>query len=165
MLYRHRSPHQPSDMDLAAQALHDEAAHRFPSFDTNDAVTLGLSLRKRFRASSRHQKQGRAMALAVQTPGGAPLFACAVGDGVSAEDWAALDGALAVVRRTAHSSFYVEKGAGARGERERREVRGETRICGGGAWALSCCGCGVANVCAAFPIFLEVCTRRRRRPG
>jgi hypothetical protein len=42
----------PSDAELASQALNEEGSYRFPSFSASDAVTLGLSLRKRFRASS-----------------------------------------------------------------------------------------------------------------
>ncbi|KAI0032034.1 hypothetical protein K488DRAFT_50813 [Vararia minispora EC-137] len=134
-LYR---PHTPSDAELAALALADESTYRFPSFSTNDAITLGLSLRKRFRASSRHQKHGRCLVLAIQTAAGAPLFACAVGDGTSGEDWAVLEGAIAVVRRTGHSSFYVEKGLIAGRAMREVEKEKEKRIYGG-----------------AFPIYLE----------
>jgi hypothetical protein len=56
-----------TDADLAAQALADETSHRFPYFSANDAVTLGLSLRKRFRQSSRHTRLGKGMVVSIQT--------------------------------------------------------------------------------------------------
>lgn len=42
----------PSDGELAGDALQEESLLRFPSFKMEDAVTLGMNLRKRFRASS-----------------------------------------------------------------------------------------------------------------
>ncbi len=91
-------PQPPTDAELATQTLSDESSHRFPSFSANDAVTLGLSLRKRFRASSRHAK-GKGMVLSIQTVGGHTLFACTVGDlggiagvgDVSLDSWACLE--------------------------------------------------------------------------
>ncbi|KAI0761728.1 hypothetical protein BC629DRAFT_1545324 [Irpex lacteus] len=85
-------PQPPTDAELATQTLSDESSHRFPSFSANDAVTLGLSLRKRFRASSRHAKG--------KDCGRATLFACTVGDlggiagvgDVSLDSWACLEG-------------------------------------------------------------------------
>ncbi|KZV72101.1 hypothetical protein PENSPDRAFT_683965 [Peniophora sp. CONT] len=123
-------PTAPSDSVLAAAALADEAAHRFPSFRTDDAITLGLSLRKRFRASRRSRT--RSMVISITALSGAPLFQCAVGDGVGTEDWGVLGGMIEVVRRTGHCSWYVEKGLQAVGEPERYRVHG-----------------------GAFPIFLE----------
>ncbi|TFY77600.1 hypothetical protein EWM64_g6412 [Hericium alpestre] len=72
-------PAQPSDADLATKALDEEASYRFPSWNANDAVTLGLSLRKRFRGSSRHQRLGKGLVISVQTIVGHTLFACTVG--------------------------------------------------------------------------------------
>jgi uncharacterized protein (UPF0303 family) len=122
-LYGHYySPTAPTDAELATKALDEEAAYRFPSFSANDAITLGLSLRKRFRSSSRHQRLGRGLVISIQTIVGHTLFSCTVGDlgitvgDVSLDSWASLDGMIAVVRRTGHSSFYVEKGMGAMGK-------------------------------------------------
>ena len=75
-----------------------QAIYRFPSFDADAAVMLGLSLRKRFRASSRHVKV-RGMCVSIQTVAGHNLFSCTVGnlggpDGagdVSLDSWACLE--------------------------------------------------------------------------
>jgi len=135
----------PTDAELATKALDEEAAYRFPSFSANDAVTLGLSLRKRFRASSRHQRLGRGLVISIQTIVGHTLFSCTVGDlgttvgDVSLDSWTALDGMIAVVRRTGHSSFYVEKGMGAMGKSPKQlGLSPDLRIHGG-----------------AFPIWLQ----------
>ncbi|PSR73488.1 hypothetical protein PHLCEN_2v10780 [Hermanssonia centrifuga] len=73
------SPVAPTDAELATQTLNEESSYRFPSFTANDAVTLGLSIRKRFRASSRHAK-GKGLVISVQTIAGHTLFSCTVGD-------------------------------------------------------------------------------------
>lgn len=88
----------PSDAELATQALQEEALYRFPSFDADAAVMLGLSIRKRFRASSRHVKV-RGMIISIQTIAGHTLFSCTVGnlggvDGggdVSLDSWSCLE--------------------------------------------------------------------------
>jgi len=106
-----------SDAEIAAQTLNEESLYRFPSFSANDAVTLGLSLRKRFRASRRHAK-GKGLVISIQTVAGHTLFACTVGDlggtsgvgDISLESWTCLEGMINVVKRTGHSSYYVEKG-------------------------------------------------------
>ncbi|KAF8485091.1 hypothetical protein DFH94DRAFT_718238 [Russula ochroleuca] len=138
-------PMQPTDAELATKALDEEAAYRFPSFSANDAVTLGLSLRKRFRSSSRHQRLGRGLVISIQTIVGHTLFSCTVGDlgitvgDVSLDSWSSLDGMIAVVRRTGHSSFYVEKGMGAMGKSPQQlGLPSDLRIHGG-----------------AFPIWLQ----------
>lgn len=74
-----RDPQPPSDAELATQALNDESNYRFRSFNAGDAVTLGLSIRKRFRATSRHGK-GKGLVLSIQSIAGHPLFSCTVGD-------------------------------------------------------------------------------------
>jgi uncharacterized protein (UPF0303 family) len=132
-------PTAPTDAELAAKALDEEAAYRFPSFSANDAVTLGLSLRKRFRSSSRHQRLGRGLVISIQTIVGHTLFSCTVGDlgitvgDVSLDSWSSLDGMIAVVRRTGHSSFYVEKGMGAMGKSPQQlGLPPDLRIHGGG---------------------------------
>ncbi|KAH9007160.1 hypothetical protein EDB86DRAFT_2870329 [Lactarius hatsudake] len=132
-------PMPPTDAELATKALDEEAAYRFPSFSANDAVTLGLSLRKRFRASSRHQRLGRGLVISVQTIVGHTMFSCTVGDlgttvgDVSLDSWASLDGMISVVRRTGHSSFYVEKGMGAMGKTPKQlGLPSDLRIHGGG---------------------------------
>jgi uncharacterized protein (UPF0303 family) len=129
----------PTDAELATKALDEEATYHFPSFSANDAVTLGLSLRKRFRASSRHQRLGRGLVISIQTIVGHTLFSCTVGDlgttvgDVSLDSWTALDGMIAVVRRTGHSSFYVEKGMGAMGKTPKQlGLSPDLRIHGGG---------------------------------
>ena len=137
-----RSFHSPleSEVELASQALADEGAHRFPSFSANDAVTLGLSLRKRFRQGSRH-RAGKGMVIAVQTIQGHTLFSCTVGDlgdsagmsDVSLDSWACVEGMCAVVRRTGHSSYYVEKGMHALGKTPKQlGIQGDFRVQGGG---------------------------------
>lgn len=129
-----------TDAELATQTLQEEGNYRFTSFSSSDAVTLGLSLRKRFRASSRHAK-GKGLVISVQSIAGHTLFACTVGDlgnpsgvaDVSMDSWACLEGMMNVVRRTGHSSFYVEKGMGAMGKSARQMgIQGECRVNGGG---------------------------------
>ncbi|TFK43261.1 hypothetical protein BDQ12DRAFT_171029 [Crucibulum laeve] len=136
----------PSDADLATEALADEGKYRFSSFNASEAVTLGLSIRKRFRATSRHNK-GKGLVLSIQTIAGHTLFACTVGDlghpsgvgDVSMDSWACLEGMINVVRRTGHSSFYVEKGMSAMGKTPKQMgIQGEFRVNGG-----------------AFPIWLD----------
>ena len=91
-------PMPPSEAELATQALNEEAIYRFPSFDSDAAVMLGLSLRKRFRASSRHVKV-RGMVISIQTIAGHTLFSCTVGNlggmdvagDVSLDSWATLE--------------------------------------------------------------------------
>jgi len=136
----------PTDAELATQTLEQEGHYRFPSFSASDAVTLGLSLRKRFRGSPRHSK-GKGLVISIQTIAGHTLFACTVGDlghnsgvgDVSLDSWASLEGMVNVVRRTGHSSYYVEKGMGAMGKTPKQMgIQGEFRINGG-----------------AYPIWLE----------
>ncbi|KAL1690749.1 hypothetical protein GGG16DRAFT_113764 [Schizophyllum commune] len=107
----------------ATQALEEESRYRFASFSASDAVTLGLSIRKRFRASHRHAK-GKGLVISIQTIAGHTLFACTVGDlghasgigDVGLDSWAVAHGLIEVVRRTGHSSFYVEKALNALGK-------------------------------------------------
>jgi uncharacterized protein (UPF0303 family) len=129
-----------TDAEIATQILAEEGAYRFPSFSASDAVTIGLAMRKRFRASQRHAK-GKGLVISIQTIAGHTLFACTVGDlghlagigDVSLDSWACLEGMNSVVRRTGHSSFYVEKGMGAMGKTPKQMGMGEPRINGGGA--------------------------------
>jgi len=140
----------PTDAELANAALHDEGVYQFPSFSASDAVTLGLSLRKRFRASARHSK-GKGLVLSIQSIAGHTLFACTVGDlghvsgvaDVSLDSWTCLEGMINVVKRTGHSSYYVEKGISAMGKTSTPNqilmgIQNEFRVHGG-----------------AFPIWLE----------
>lgn len=91
-------PVPPTDAELATQTLHEESSYRFTSFNANDAVTLGLSLRKRFRASTRHSK-GKGLVISIQTIAGHTLFSCTVGDlgglsgigDVSLDSWSCLE--------------------------------------------------------------------------
>ena len=138
-IYSHSAP---SDAELATQTLGEESSYRFPSFCAADAVTLGLSIRKRFRASSRHVTKGRGLVISIQTVGGHTLFACTVGDlgganagvgDVSLDSWASLEGMINVVRRTGHSSFYVEKGIAALGKSVQEiGIKSEYSVYGGG---------------------------------
>ncbi|KDQ64949.1 hypothetical protein JAAARDRAFT_75369 [Jaapia argillacea MUCL 33604] len=108
-----------SDAEIASQTLHEESLYRFPSFKADDAVTLGLSLRKRFRASRRFGK-GKGLVISIQSIAGHTLFACTVGDlggasgagDIGLDSWACLEGMISVVKRTGHSSYYVEKSMG-----------------------------------------------------
>jgi len=143
-LHHHPSP---SDAELASATLTEETSCRFPSFNTTDAVTLGLSIRKRFRGSSRHTKSGRGLVISIQTIAGHTLFACTVGDlgapgslgDVSLDSWACVEGMINVVRRTGHSSYYVEKGIGAMGKTPKdMGIRSDYTVNGG-----------------AFPIWLQ----------
>lgn len=92
------NPQPPSDAELATQTLNEESSYRFRSFTANDAVTLGLSIRKRFRASTRHGK-GKGLVIAIQSIAGHPLFSCTVGDlggisgigDVSLDSWSCLE--------------------------------------------------------------------------
>ncbi|KAF9246910.1 hypothetical protein BU15DRAFT_84506 [Melanogaster broomeanus] len=136
----------PSDAELANQTLKEESGYRFSSFSATDAVTLGLSLRKRFRGSSRHGK-GKGMVISIQTVAGHTLFACTAGDlghhsgegDVSLDSWACLESMVAVVKRTSHSSYYVEKGMSATGKTAKQlGIEAEFMVRGG-----------------AFPIWLE----------
>ena len=130
----------PSDADIANQTLKEEGSYRFSSFSASDAVTLGLSLRKRFRGSSRHVK-GKGMIISIQTIAGHTLFACTAGDlghpsgegDVSLDSWACLESMISVVKRTSHSSYYVEKGMSAMGKTAKQMgVEGEFAVRGGG---------------------------------
>ncbi|KIK30836.1 hypothetical protein PISMIDRAFT_670989 [Pisolithus microcarpus 441] len=136
----------PSDAELANQALADETSYRFPSFTANDAVTLGLSIRKRFRGSSRHAR-GKGMVISIQSIAGHTLFACTAGDlghpsgtgDVSLDSWACLQGMIDIVKRTSHSSYYIEKAMNAMGKTAKQMgLEIGIAICGG-----------------AFPIWLE----------
>ncbi|KAL4075714.1 hypothetical protein V8B97DRAFT_146703 [Scleroderma yunnanense] len=136
----------PSDAEIANQALSEETGYRFPSFTANDAITIGLSIRKRFRASVRHGK-GKGMVISIQTIGGHTLFACTAGDlghpsgagDVSLDSWACLQGMIDIVKRTSHSSYYIEKGMSAMGKTAKQMgFDPGAVVCGG-----------------AFPIWLE----------
>ncbi|KAJ7688425.1 hypothetical protein B0H17DRAFT_1068659 [Mycena rosella] len=105
-----------------AQTLAEESSCRFPSFSASDAITLGLSMRKRFR-TSRHAK-GKGLVISIQSIAGHPLFCCTVQDlghlsgigDVSLDSWSVIEGMINVVKRTGHSSYYVEKGMAAMGK-------------------------------------------------
>ena len=66
---------------------------------------------------------------------------------------------IAVVRRTGHSSWYVEKGMNAMGKTQRQlGIQTDYKISGGGGYyALEHASTFVLTLCiAAFPIWLEV---------
>jgi uncharacterized protein (UPF0303 family) len=130
-----------SAADLAALSLSDESSLRMPHFSASDAVTLGLSLRKRFRSTARHARGGAGALVGVYDALGHTLFACTVGDlgdrrgaaEVGMESWRRVNGMVEVVRRTGHSSFYVEKGMQAMGKTaEELGLKGDLYISGGG---------------------------------
>ncbi|KAJ7367983.1 hypothetical protein DFH08DRAFT_829991 [Mycena albidolilacea] len=136
----------PTAAEIASQTLVEESSCRFPSFSASDAVTLGLSIRKRFRGTSRHAK-GKGLVISIQSIAGHPLFCCSVGDlghlsgigDISLDSWNAVEGMINVVKRTGHSSYYVEKGMAAMGKTPKQMgLQGEFRVNGG-----------------AFPIWLE----------
>lgn len=80
--------------------------------------------------------------ISIQTIAGHTLFACTVGDlgslsgigDVSLDSWACLEGMINVVKRTGHSSFYVEKGINAMGKTPKQMgIQGDSfRVQGGG---------------------------------
>ncbi|KAJ7283487.1 hypothetical protein C8J57DRAFT_1498538 [Mycena rebaudengoi] len=139
-------PATPSPAEQASQTLVEEGSCRFASFSASDAVTLGLSIRKRFRGTTRHAK-GKGLVISIQSVAGHPLFCCTVGDlghlsgigDISLDSWSAVEGMINVVKRTGHSSYYVEKGMAAMGKTPKQMgLQGEFRVNGG-----------------AFPIWLE----------
>lgn len=104
----------------------------------------GLSIRKRFRSTSRHLK-GKGLVISIQTIAGHTLFSCTVGDlghpsgvgDVSLDSWSCLEGMISVVTRTGHSSFYVEKGMSVMGKTPKQlGIEGNFRINGGGGCPL-----------------------------
>ncbi|PVG01017.1 hypothetical protein CPB86DRAFT_135833 [Serendipita vermifera] len=100
----------PSDMDTTGLILLEENDLRFPHFTNEDAYTLGQHMRKRFKASNRYAK-GNGVAIAIKSVAGHVLYACTVGDSgdVTLESWACIDGMIATVVKTGHSSYYIEK--------------------------------------------------------
>jgi len=120
----------------------------------------GLSIRKRFRSTTRHIK-GKGLVISIQTITGHTLFACTVGDlgdvsgigDVSLDSWACLEGMVNIVKRTGHSSFYVEKGMSAMGKTpQQMGIYGESSRVNGGAcpiWLENALCCPIA-VAAAY---------------
>lgn len=82
------------------------------------------------------------MVISIQTIAGHTLFSCTVGDlghtsgigDVSLDSWACIEGMVNCVRRTGHSSYYVEKGVSAMGKTPKQLGMPGTdvRIHGGG---------------------------------
>jgi len=104
------------------------------------------------------------MVISIQTIAGHTLFSCTVGDlghvsgigDVSLDSWACLEGMISVVRRTGHSSYYVEKGMSAMGKTAKQMgIQTEHRVNGGGAFHIFCLLIGIYPP-LAFPIWLEV---------
>lgn len=121
----------------------------------------GLSIRKRFRSTSRHLK-GKGCVISIQTIAGHTLFSCTVGDlghptgfgdVVSLDSWSCLEGMVSVVKRTGHSSFYVEKGMSAMGKTPKQLgiEGGDGRICGGGECMCSIPYYYLVLSCLRFP--------------
>ncbi|TDL29761.1 hypothetical protein BD410DRAFT_780248 [Rickenella mellea] len=154
----HHTQASSSNAELATQTLTEENSYRFPSFNVEDAVALGLSIRKRFRSSSRYAK-GKGLVLSIQTIAGHALFACTVGDlggpsgmgDVSLDSWARLEGMINVVRRTGHSTFYIENGMFAVGKHQSDlGIRGDCNLNGGAfpIWLQNAPCCPIAVVAA-----------------
>ncbi|KAJ7499232.1 hypothetical protein FB451DRAFT_1334722 [Mycena latifolia] len=144
----------PTAAEMASQILVEEAASFFPSFSASDAITLGLSIRKRFRGSSRHAK-GKGLVISIQSIAGHPLFCCTVQEGlssigdVSLDSWSVVEGMINVVKRTGHSSYYVEKGMAAMGKTPKQMgLQGEFRVTGGAfpIWLSNAPCCPIAIV-------------------
>ncbi|KAG9219292.1 hypothetical protein CCMSSC00406_0001702 [Pleurotus cornucopiae] len=143
----------PTDAEIATQVLADEYSYRFPSFSASDAVTLvGLSFARTStnQPTNRHQpmqllgslnkKKVPRVLSSQQGEGDGDLgHESGIGD-VSLDSWACVEGMINCVKRTGHSSYYVEKGMGAMGKTPKQlGIQGaEYRIHGG-----------------AFPIWLE----------
>lgn len=89
--------------------------------------------------------------ISIQTIAGHTLFSCTVGDlghpsgiaDVSLDSWACLEGMVDVVKRTSHSSYFVEKGMSAMGKTAKQIGLDENmRVSGGGGSFLNfCSGC------------------------
>jgi len=86
--------------------------------------------------------------ISIQTIAGHTLFSCTVGDlghpngiaDVSLDTWACLEGIVDVVKRTSHSSYFVEKGMSAMGKTAKQiGLDEDTRVTGGGESFLSFC--------------------------
>lgn len=81
--------------------------------------------------------------ISIQTIAGHVLFACTVGDlgngigDVSLDSWACLEGMINTVKRTGHSSFYVEKGMSALGKSTTMGIPGESFPINGGGLFIS----------------------------
>jgi len=171
----------PAAAELATQALAEEGKYKFPSFSAADALALvglnfwitrlysdamrdwkGLSLRKRFRASARHLK-GKGLVISIQTIAGHILFACTVGDlangigDVSLDSWACLEEMINTVKRTGHSSFYVEQGMSALGKSTMLGISGASfPVNGGGLFTFRVLRHNILKLSIAFPIWVEV---------
>ncbi|KAH8830612.1 hypothetical protein DL96DRAFT_1785844 [Flagelloscypha sp. PMI_526] len=146
-----------SDAQQAFHSLEDEGRFRFPSFTSNDAVTLGLSIRKRFRGSNRHAK-GKGLVISIQTIAGHPLFSCTVGDlghpsglgDTSLDSWECLESMINVTKRTGHSSYYVATGMRAAGMALLPQASNDSRPMGGSfpIWLENAPCCPIAVVAA-----------------
>lgn len=79
--------------------------------------------------------------ISIQTIAGHTLFSCTVGDlghpsgagDVSLDSWICLEGMVNVVKRTGHSSYYVERGMSAMGKTAKQMgLEGDFKVQGGG---------------------------------
>ncbi|KAJ3558943.1 hypothetical protein NM688_g633 [Phlebia brevispora] len=125
-----QTPAPPSDAELATQTLTEESSYRF-------AVS-------RVQQACEGEGAGHIYSRLL---GGTRCSRGTVGDlghpsgiaDVSLDSWACLEGMIAIVKRTGHSSYYVEKGMAAMGKTPKQMgIVGDYRICGG-----------------AFPVWLE----------
>lgn len=84
--------------------------------------------------------------MSIQTIAGHTLFACTVGDlgsisgigDVSLDSWTCLESMIDTVKRTGHSSYYVEKAMSAMGKSARQMglQSDSSFVNGGGMWAV-----------------------------
>lgn len=101
-----------TDAEIAAAALADETLYRLSTFTPEDAVAIGMSIRKRYMLS-RRANSNKGLLISIRTIQGNTLFACSVGGGQSilGEDgWYTVEAMARVVRKTGHSTLYIEKG-------------------------------------------------------
>ncbi|KAG8864983.1 hypothetical protein FRC20_010011 [Serendipita sp. 405] len=98
------------DDGITGLLLAEENDLRFPRFTSEDAYTLGQHIRKRFKGSQRCSK-GKGIAIAVKSVAGHILYACTVGEcgDVNLEYWTSIEGMIATVIKTGHSTYYVER--------------------------------------------------------
>ena len=77
-----------------------------------------------------------------------------------------MKGMISVVRRTGHSSYYVEKGMNAMGKTPKQlGIQPDLKICGGGQFMyFRATWIGLMFPVVAFPIWLEVRTNARPEP-
>ncbi|KAB5593809.1 hypothetical protein CTheo_2778 [Ceratobasidium theobromae] len=131
-----------SDAEIVLEVFEQEAALRFPSFNSADAFNIGSLIRAKFlakhlppssyrdesaissvasTASSDTQAPewaNRGIVISISTFTGHTLFACTVGaeSEVTPDNWIWVEGKRNVVRRFNHSSYYIGRKLAAAGK-------------------------------------------------